>query len=890
MKIQLLVDYRTEWGQTLYVTGSDPLLGSNDLQQAKEMTSIAPNKWFLELDLDQEGLLEYNYLIKVGSQIVREEHAVPHYLLLKKKNNYLVNDIWYDIPKQRYFATSAFTDVFFSHSLERKNTQYAKTLLFSVYCPYVASDEELALCGSVDSLGNWNAEKAPRLNHFGRGTWQLSLDMKDIQIGFDYKLVICDKKTGAAKYWEDMDNRSLDGLLTLTIQNTIRVISLSFVFNWLQWRTAGVAILVFSLRTADSFGVGEFSDLKKLTDWGASTGMKMIQLLPVNDTTITRTWTDSYPYNAISTYALHPIYLGLKQFPLKDAEKNTAYLKEAEELNDLKAIDYEKVLNLKERYLQDLYVEQAAKLFKTKSYLTFYEQNEYWLFPYACFSYFRDLYGSPNYHLWGKYENYDRKKLEKLLSTDKAVKEKVHLYIFVQYLLDLQLRESRDYAHEKGLILKGDIPIGISANSVEAWVEPHLFNLDVQTGAPPDDFSFYGQNWGFPTYNWEEMAKDGYEWWKKRFRKMSDYFDAYRIDHILGFFRIWEIPMSSVQGLLGYFSPALPFTEEEIRGRGMWFDDYRMTNPYIHEHFLYDIFGTYKQEVIHSYLHSIAYERYELNENCNTQKKIQKLFNGLTDEKSLRIRDGLYSLCNEVLFIRDKREPHKLHPRITAQYSYSYRHLDDETKGAFNRLYDHFFYRRHDRFWEESAMSKLPELIAATRMLVCGEDLGMIPHCVPQVMQQLQILSLEIERMPKDKDEAFTPLYRIPYASVCTTSTHDMSTLRLWWRENREMTQRYYNHVLGYEGLAPEDCSGELCRQILSNHLTSPAMLVVLPFQDWLSFDEHARNPEMDAERINVPANAQHYWRYRMHLSLEELMDKEPLNLEIRRLIHESGR
>jgi 4-alpha-glucanotransferase len=465
----------------------------------------------------------------------------------------------------------------------------------------------------------------------------------------------------------------------------------------------------------------------------------------------------------------------------------------------------------------------------------------------------------------------------------------INKVFFTQFLLHTQLLEVRAYANQQGVILKGDIPIGISHDSVEAWVDPHLFNLDTQTGAPPDDFSISGQNWGFPTYNWKEMEKDDYQWWKKRFRKMADYFDVYRIDHILGFFRIWEIPMSSVQGLLGYFSPALPFSTDEIAYFGLYFDEYRMTNPYIHESFLYEIFGEYMQEVIGQFLRPIAWQRFELNENCNTQKKIKTLFVS-DDAKSCCIRDGLYSLCNETLFIRDKREPHKYHPRITAQYSFSYRHLDDNSKTAFNRLYDHFFYQRHTAFWQEEAMKKLPPLISSTNMLVCGEDLGMVPESVPAVMKEMQILSLEIERMPKRPELQFNDLRYLPFLSVCTTSTHDMSPLRLWWKEDRWKTQRYYNETLQRLGIAPEDCATDICRQIIGNHLNSLSMLAIFPLQDWLSTDDRLKRPDPADERINVPANPRHYWRYRMHLTIEQLIASEEFNANIKNMIVASGR
>jgi 4-alpha-glucanotransferase len=380
------------------------------------------------------------------------------------------------------------------------------------------------------------------------------------------------------------------------------------------------------------------------------------------------------------------------------------------------------------------------------------------------------------------------------------------------------------------------------------------------------------------------MESENYAWWKNRFRKMADYFDAYRIDHILGFFRIWEIPLDVVQGLLGYFSPALPYWAEEIENAGIPFDSERLTKPFIHEDFLPELFGAYTDEVKTTYLSKLNDKQFKLNLFCDTQQKIKHLFDGKMDEKNVQIYNGLLTLCSEVLFIRDRYDPNRFHPRITAQNTYSFRYLDEQAQQNFIHLYNEFFYHRHNYFWHEQAMKKLPALISSTSMLVCGEDLGMIPDCVPPVMDELQILSLEIERMPKNPQIRFTDLRNLPYLSVCTTSTHDMSPIRLWWTENRELTQRYYNEILHHEGEAPEECSAELCVEILKNHLNSPAMWVVLPWQDWLSIDERLRNPNIEMERINIPANPEHYWRYRMYISLDDLLVENELNERVREM------
>ena len=256
----------------------------------------------------------------------------------------------------------------------------------------------------------------------------------------------------------------------------------------------------------------------------------------------------------------------------------------------------------------------------------------------------------------------------------------------------------------------------------------------------------------------------------------------------------------------------------------------------------------------------------------------------------MRIKNGLYSIANEVLFVRDPRETDKFHPRISASQSYLYKELNDSDKSAFDRLYWDFFYHRHNDFWKAQAYRRLTPLISCTEMLICGEDLGMIPDSVPEVMHQLQIFSLEIERMPKTSLQEFTDLKHIPYYSVCTTSTHDMSPLRNWWKEDRNKIQRYYNNVLHREGIAPEDCSAEIAEQIITNHLNSPAMLAIIPLQDWLAIDDSLKRKDIESERINVPANSSHYWRYRMHITIEKLIEADKLNKKIKALLAKTGR
>ena len=514
------------------------------------------------------------------------------------------------------------------------------------------------------------------------------------------------------------------------------------------WKGAGTAVPVFSLRTADDFGIGEFRDLRPLVDWAAATHQSVIQLLPVNDTTRKGQWADSYPYSPVSTFALHPLYMHLQDLGIK---ADAAFKKEQAALNALPELDYPRVFKAKMAHIRQAFEARGAKDMASAAFKKFIKENAAWLPEYAEFCARRDKL-EPEYYCW------------------------------MQFHLDKQFCEEVDYARAKGISFKGDLPIGVSADSAEAYWHPELFNLDSSTGAPPDFFSTDGQNWGFPTYNWEEMAKDDFAWWKARLRKMSRYFDAFRIDHILGFFRIWEIPTEYKSGMMGHFNPALPYSPEEISAMG---------------------------------------------------------------------------LPLEGLFHPDPRHPGMYQPLIAPASA----DLPQWQQERFGALYNDFFYHRHDEFWRRNAERKLPELLGATGMLACGEDLGMVPDCVPGVMDHEKILSLKMRGM--EQEGAWK------YLSVCATSSHDMETLRMQCDHDPEPWE---------------------VRRMLWEFLDSPSMLAIFPLQDWVALDKGLRRADRMAERINQPADPHHHWRFRLHFDVHALLTAGELNVAVEGLIKDACR
>ena len=884
------IEYRTAFGEEVTLN-----IIENGEVSTHRMTTVNGVEWCCELTQRTAcRRLTYYYKVTVDNATERSEwQTVKHVLdfTCTAATEYHVHDRWNDMPDDSYLYSSAFTDcINHQEPQPMKPTSYDRTLRLIVRAPQLRDGECLAVLGDRKALGEWCPDKALPMTLHNYCEWAVDIDASQFHgEHIELKFVVTNA-SGHMMMWECGYNRCLTLPDMKKGETVVYGLNQAFFEIWNR-RLAGTLVPVFSLRTRESAGIGDFGDLKMMIDLMANTGQRVLQLLPINDTTITHTWTDSYPYSCISIFAIHPQYADLRSLPeLDDEEACKEAEAECRRLNALPQIDYEKVNAFKLEYLRKVFQQEGKKIMKSAQFKAFFQVTQNWLVPYAQYSWLRDKYGTADFTQWKDHNTWTED--DRAMLSDPRTKEyqEVAFYYFVQYILSSQMKEAHEYAKQKGVILKGDIPIGVNRYSCDVWMEPKYFNLNGQAGAPPDDFSVNGQNWGFPTYNWDEMLKDGCQWWTRRFQNMSQFFDAYRIDHVLGFFRIWEIPIDSVHGLTGQFAPSQAMSCDEIMQYGLNFQEERFTQPFITDWVLDRVFHERADEVRREYLERIDGERYRMKPDVDTQRKIEARFAGVTRQEDLWLRDGLYSLVSDVLFVRDRNRADMFHPRISAQLDFIYESLYDNDKQAFNRLYNDYYYRRNNQFWYREAMKKLPKLVQATRMLVCAEDLGMVPDCVPWVMNELKILSLELQSMPKSVTTRFGHLSQNPYRSVCTISSHDMPTLRQWWDEDYERTQDYYNSMLHREGPAPHPLPGWLAKDIIACHLDSPSMLCVLSVQDWLAMDERLRLPDADAERINIPANPKHYWRYRMHLNIEDLIADGKFIDDISTLVGQAGR
>ncbi|MDQ0478044.1 4-alpha-glucanotransferase [Chryseobacterium sp. MDT2-18] len=884
MKLYLNINFRTKVGENLQVCVSEH--GAEEKIHPLQYTDNG--NWSAELDYFSKSISYKYQLIDNKGIILDEEFSLHHLNFSHNYDEFVICDFWNakNFP-ENYLNNKILKNKLRHFKAEKISVLKKHTHLFRLEAPVYHPNWKVVILGNCEELGNWQYLKTVPMLQTDFGIWEAAVDIEQDQM-IQYKYGLMDTDSGEVFDIEYGDNR---WALPNTEKNVLQIQADHF-FKFKShemYHAAGVAVPVFSLRTENGFGVGEFPDLKNLADWAKKTNLSILQILPINDTTANYTWTDSYPYAAISVYALHPQYLSIEKLEYAlPKELENEFKTEKENLNGLSLIDYEQMISGKWKYIKAIFETNQEEILKDRNFKKFIKENEEWLIPYAAFCVLRDKYKTPNFNDWKTHRKYIAGKIAPFFLPKSKEYENSMLHSWVQYQLHLQLKDAIDYTHDLGISVKGDLPIGIYRYSVEAWAEPELFGMDFQAGAPPDQFTDLGQNWEFPTYNWEAMKEDGYRWWKNRFKALEQYFDAMRIDHILGFFRIWRMPMSATQGILGYFYPAVPVKAEEFSARGISFNEDRYCKPFINDQILWDYFGEERDGIRNRFMNSHFDGTYSFKEEFDTQRKLADYFKtnpvGSAGER-------LISLAANVLFLKEQLSENQVvyHPRFNIEKTESYHYLNEAEKRKISDLYVDYFFKRQDGLWYEKAMEKLPVILNATDMLICGEDLGLVPESVPVVMDRLGITALKVQRMPSDNIPWYNPK-NADYMNVVTASSHDSSTLRQWWHEDRGLTQKYFHEQLGQYGTAPWNLEPQLAEMIMKQHLFNNAMLAIFPVQEFLATEKELTNPNMDEERINNPAVFPHYWRYRMHLKVEELLNHDNFNQKIAGWIADANR
>ncbi|KAF7803970.1 4-alpha-glucanotransferase DPE2 isoform X1 [Senna tora] len=822
VKITFRLPYYTHWGQNLLVCGSAPLLGSWNVKKGVLLRPFQQGDeliWSGSITVPIGFQCQYNYyVVDDNRNVLRSEMGRKRELLLhegiQSGQEVEFRDLWQTGSDALPFR-SAFRNVIFRRSWDlslnaSKGVNHIKfsqedtvVVQFKVCCPNIEKDTSVCVIGSPTQLGQWKVPNGLRLNYCGESVWQADCET--------------------------------------------------------PWRGAGVSVPMFSVRSESDLGVGEFLDLKLLVDWAISSGFHLVQLLPINDTSVHGMWWDSYPYSSLSVFALHPLYLRVQALSENIPDEIKQEIEKARQHLDGKDVDYEATMATKLSIAKKIFTQEKNLILNSSSFQKFFSENE----------------------------------LEKLVSKESLHHDIICFHYYIQYHLHIQLSEAAEYARKKGVVLKGDLPIGVDRNSVDTWVYPNLFRMNTSTGAPPDYFDKNGQNWGFPTYNWEEMSKDNYAWWRARLTQMAKYFTAYRIDHILGFFRIWELPDHAMTGLVGKFRPSIPLSQEELEKEGIW-DFNRLSRPYIRSELLKEKFGASWAFVATTFLNEYEKQCFEFTEDCNTEKKIVAKLKSFAEgsflESEDKIRRNLFDLIQNIVLIRDPEDPRKFYPRFNLEDTSSFKELDDHSKDVLKRLYYDYYFQRQENLWRQNALKTLPVLLNSSDMLCCGEDLGLIPSCVHPVMQELGLVGLRIQRMPSEADLEFGIPSQYSYMTVCAPSCHDCSTLRAWWEEDEDRRLRFFKTVMESDMLPPDRCTPDVAYYIIRQHLESPSMWAIFPLQDLLALKEEYTTRPAPEETINDPTNPKHYWRYRVHVSVESLMKDNELTSLIKDIVRGSGR
>lgn len=612
----------------------------------------------------------------------------------------------------------------------------------------------------------------------------------------------------------------------------------------------GTAIPLSSIWTQESCGTGEFADLVPLAEWSKKAGLEIIQLLPLNDSGDL-----SAPYSALSAFALSPVYLRLSE--IKGFDKLT----EKPVCPKGNQVKFSEVYREKMIYLRTIYEMRTDEILKDKSVTQYFDEHS-WLVDYALFKVLKEKHNLSHWHDWGndaQLSDDDRRKLFE------EKKQEAFFYIWVQYECDVQFRQAKEKLGKLGVFLKGDIPILMSGDSADVWAHSQLFDMKYSAGAPPDMFSQTGQNWGFPVYDWEEHERTGMAWWKERMRYMARYYDAIRIDHVLGFFRIWRISHKNHTGTLGFFHPFSYISKQDLQengfdlGRILW-----LSEPHIAGYDMERGGITSSKEVVEQYLSRIDHQDlFRISADIHGEEDIEKLKLPAKEKEFLRYWYNQRSLI-EV-------EEDQFFPAWYAGDADSFRILSGEERERFHKLVEKHYIESQE-VWEKQGRYLLGELKSATDMLMCAEDLGAVPEIVPRVLQDMEILGLRVERWTRDYSDE--PAYFIdpkdyPEFTVATSSVHDSSTLRGWWEEEPDRAMYAVNR--GCE-TQEEKMTPEIAGKILKKLFKAKSKLVIIPLQDLFATNAGLiRGPAHD-ERVNIPGTvSDDNWSYRVPFSLEEM-------------------
>jgi 4-alpha-glucanotransferase len=649
----------------------------------------------------------------------------------------------------------------------------------------------------------------------------------------------------------------------------------------------GTVVPVGALRGERSLGVGEFPDLVEFAGFCVRMGIGLIQILPVNDTGY-----ESSPYSALTAFALNPLYLRIGD--LSEATRFTSQLAELGGNFDKETrFPYQRILRAKMKILREIYAaneKDIAGRAKPGASLGLWIEKHPWIKEYAIFRRLKEANGERSWKEWPAHTRVSAADIEALWNDGQFRSE--HLFwAWLQEALDKQFSLAAKSIAGMGIILEGDLPILMNEDSCDVWAHPEYFHGELSAGAPPDMYSPEGQNWGFPIYNWQAQSKDDYIWWRNRLKAAEQYYRAYRIDHVLGFFRIWACRREDISAALGRFIPAVPINKKDFDDLG--FDSGRVrwvSRPHIPTGEVWDSLrqnwgGAYQeadiaaeaQRVFSQALDRIGDEELWLfKDSIGGERDIQAL--------NLHPAAAAYLLRAWANRIFLEYEKGLYAPLWYYRNSRAYASLSGDEQSRLEALLEK---RQADseRIWAAGGKKLLSLLIASSSMLPCAEDLGAVPDCVPQVLAKLKILGLRVIRWFRDwekEGQPYIPFNEYPELSVCTPAVHDSSTLREWW--DREADQQLFAGFIGFPSL-PRVFNPGTAKIILHKAAAAKSRFRVFQIQDLLHLSPRWYAPDPASERINVPGTYNEFnWTYRLPASIGELAKDEDLIKAVKEL------
>lgn len=645
-------------------------------------------------------------------------------------------------------------------------------------------------------------------------------------------------------------------------------------YGEIQRFQTGVAVPLFSLRSEKACGVGDLFDLVALAKWCAQVGLDLIQILPLNDT-----GRNSSPYSACSAFALNPIYIHLPA-----VEGSAAFVAEiagACELYNAKSqIAYHEIYTFKLSLLRQIFNNRRAQISEDALFTTWCDDNP-WVHGYVAYCVQKGVHDQRPWREWGRYldptpDDFDQ------IWRDHA--EDCAFYAWVQYALEQQFRRVIKALNRLGVRLKGDIPILIDEDSADVWAERRFFDLRHRAGAPPDMFGELGQNWGFPCYNWEALEATDYEWWRRRLSQAAKFYHAYRIDHVLGFFRIWQVPEAEVTGVFGSFEPDVALSISALqKASGLTAEQLRqLAAPRVAGRALRGRMDAGALREIEPYLQPVADDAEsvtlapELGESAITRLDISEA-----------ARQALLAIYRDRVFLPAEGRKTALTPCWYGLQSGRFAALPEGARRGIGELVEQNQLKR-EALWEKTGRVRLKVMAEHADMLVCAEDLGVIPRCVPGVLESLAVYGLRVDRWTKHFSKAGEPYFtpaEFPRLSVVTTSTHDTSTLRGWWEE-LHLDRRAYFRFIGAVGECPEFLTTELTAAIIRRAFAANAAFCIIPLPDLFALHYDLRTETPEEERVNVPgAVSEGNWSWRMKISLEHLLEYDAFNAYVERLV-----